>query len=294
MNIARYCFAAAASAAAWALGSRFPRLGLAAAVCAGLLIAFVAGRLRLPSRGISNISGAGIWAVDSAGLITWSNQWIAETLGFPPAGLTGRKLEDFLFPADISAERIRFDNRRPGVPDQFDRRLRHANGSEVWLLTSSGALPSPRGTRDVVLSVMIDITERKQAELALRLSERRFRNLFENIIDGVYQTTPDGRIIAANPMLLQMLGVSSERELNEVVAVDLYVDPGIRRRLTGRLEREGSFRNVIYDLRRRDGHTITVRENARVVRDEEGNVLYYEGTLTDITHQRPELVRSFR
>ena len=138
---------------------------------------------------------------------------------------------------------------------------------------------------------MIDITERKQAELALRLSERRFRNLFENIIDGVYQTTPDGRIIAANPMLLKMLGLSSERELNEVIAVDLYVDPGIRRRLTGRLEREGSFRNVIYELRRRDGHTITVRENARVVRDEDGNVLYYEGTLTDVTQHQPELVR---
>jgi PAS domain S-box-containing protein len=134
--------------------------------------------------------------------------------------------------------------------------------------------------------MLTDITERKRAEQALRSSEQRFRGLFENVLEGVYQSTPDGRILAANPMLLTMLGMVTENEMNDVnIARDLYVDQGVRRRLLNRLEREGSFQNVEYELRRRDGAIITVRENARAVRDDEGKVIYYEGTLSDVTEQ---------
>jgi PAS domain S-box-containing protein len=132
--------------------------------------------------------------------------------------------------------------------------------------------------------MMTDITERKSAEQALGRSEARFRSLFENVLEGVYQSTPQGRILAANPMLLRMLGLNSEAELNEVdIASDLYLDPDTRSRLLERLENEGSLRNAEYSLRRLDGHVIRVVENARVVRGEDGGVLYYEGTLSDIT-----------
>ncbi len=80
-----------------------------------------------------------------------------------------------------------------------------------------------------------------------------------------------------------MLGLRSEAELSEVIATDLYVDPDLRRRLTAQLEIEGRFQQVRYQLRRRDGRIITVQENARVVRDHDGKVLWYEGTLTDVT-----------
>ena len=142
--------------------------------------------------------------------------------------------------------------------------------------------------------MMTDITERKRAEYALRRSEERFRNLFESVLEGVYQSTPDGRILAANPMLLQMLGLANEAEINDVnIADDLYVDPHTRQRLLERLEREGGFQNAEYELRRRDGKIITVLENARVVRDENGVVIYYEGTLTDIT-LRKEMEQQLR
>ena len=131
---------------------------------------------------------------------------------------------------------------------------------------------------------MTDITERKNAEQALRRSERKYRELFENIREGVYQTSPDGRILAANPELLRMLGFSNQDELNVPGVVrDTFVETGLHQSLRDRLERDGSYANVEFQLRTRDHRIITVRENARVVRDENGQVLYYEGTLTDIT-----------
>ena len=186
-------------------------------------------------------------------------------------------------------ERVRAANLRDGRKEQFDRRLRRNDGSEMWVLTCCNLVDSDTmfGKSPGSLAMMTDITERKRAEYALRRSEERFRNLFEGVLEGVYQSTPDGRILAANPMLLRMLGLANEAEMNDVnIAQDLYVDPHIRQRLLERLEREGGFQNVEYELRRRDGKIITVLENARPVRDENGAVLYYEGTLTDITPRK--------
>lgn len=228
-----------------------------------------------------------IWVVSEDGTIAYANPRIAEILGCTVDDVQGHNREEFFFPADHSVERIRFENRRAGHKDQFDRRLRRPDGGEVWLLTCSNPVMDSKGNFQGILSMMTDITERKRAEYALRRSEEKFRSLFDNILEGVYQSTPEGQILAANPMLLRMLGLTSEAQLNDVnIANDLYVDKVIRRQLLERLEADGSFQNVEYELRRHDGRIITVLENARVVRDEQGKVLYYEGTLTDVSERR--------
>jgi len=263
----------------------------------GVLLSAGSGRLRRARaqaargedwhRRLVDTSGEGIWVADADGKIVYANPRIAEILGTEPENVAGRKMDEFFFPEDLSVERIRFRNSRNGHKEQFDRRLRRANGTEAWVLACANPFSGDGGALQGVLSMMTDITERKRAEHALRRSEERFRGLFENVLEGVYQSTPDGRIIAANPMLLKMLGMASESEMNDVnIAKDLYVDPGVRSRLLERLEREGSFQNVEYELRARDGQILCVQENARVVRDEEGKVLYYEGTLTDMTARK--------
>lgn len=234
-------------------------------------------------RNLVETAGEGIWMVDPRGAIGYANPRIAEILGCAVNQIEGRKFEDFLFPEDLPAERIRFQNRRAGVKEQFDRRLRRADGSEVWTLACSSPY-AYRGEDAGILTMMTDITERKKAEQSLRHSERKFRELFENIREGVYQTSTDGRILAANPELLRMLGFSSQEELNVAGVVrDTFVDPSLHQSLRDRLESDGSYANVEFQLRTRDQRIVTVRENARVVRDENGNVLYYEGSLTDIT-----------
>jgi len=237
-------------------------------------------------RHLVETAGEGIWTVDPEGIIRNANPRIAEMLGASVSEVVGRPVEQFFFPDDVRAERIRFQNRRLGVREQYDRRLRRADGSELWTLACSSPY-SARGRDAGVLTMMTDITERKQAEQALRRSERKFRELFENVREGVYQTSLDGRILAANPELLRMLDFTHQDELNVPgVVKGTFVDPELHLTLRDRLERAGSYANVEFQLRTRDNRIITVSENARVVREENGDILYFEGTLTDITEKR--------
>ena len=127
---------------------------------------------------------------------------------------------------------------------------------------------------------------RKLDESALRDSEARFRALFDNVVDGVYQVTPAGEIVSMNPALVRMLGYEDAKELGRQNVADLFVEPKERERLVGELKTYGRVRNFEYRLRRRDGREIVAVENSRVVRDAQGRELYYEGTVTDITQRK--------
>ena len=129
--------------------------------------------------------------------------------------------------------------------------------------------------------------ERRLSEDALRESERRFRGLFENVVEGVYQVTMDGYLLSANPALIEMLGYESLAELRAIGSTEsLYVNPGERRELMDQLIRDGELVEAEYDLRRRDGSVITITENARLNRDTNGLPTGFEGTVTDITERK--------
>jgi diguanylate cyclase (GGDEF)-like protein/PAS domain S-box-containing protein len=139
-------------------------------------------------------------------------------------------------------------------------------------------------TAHVLDKVLRYATERTHTLKALKASEQRYRELFQNVTAGVFQTTPDGKFMAANPALVRMLGYDSEDELLAVdVATDIYMDPDHRVAWARAMAETGEVRNAELVLKRRDGSKIVVLENSRVVRDAEGRALFYEGTLTDIT-----------
>ncbi|MCK4246273.1 GAF domain-containing protein, partial [Candidatus Bipolaricaulota bacterium] len=125
--------------------------------------------------------------------------------------------------------------------------------------------------------------ERKQVEQALQSSEKRLRNLYENVPNGIYQTMPDGKFIAVNQALVRMLGYDSAEELLSIDVHDLYVNIADRDRCTRELEEKGRTSGIEFVLKRKDGHPLTVLEHAYVTRDEKGNILYFEGILTDIS-----------
>ncbi len=129
--------------------------------------------------------------------------------------------------------------------------------------------------------------ERKRSEDALRRSEAQYRSLFENVIEGVYRSTVQGKFEAVNPALVQMLGYESADALLAIPdTASLYANPAERERLLAALHRDGIVREAESQLRRRDGTLITAQENARVIRAPGGRILGYEGTLTDTTERK--------
>ncbi len=124
----------------------------------------------------------------------------------------------------------------------------------------------------------------------LRESEERFRTLYENSTIGLYRTTPDGRILLANPALVRMLGYSSFDGLAVRNLENEGFEPSYERsHFLGMIEKEGEVKEFEAAWTRRDGTAIFVRESARAIRDPHGKTIYYDGTIEDITeHKRTE------
>lgn len=135
--------------------------------------------------------------------------------------------------------------------------------------------------RPSVLTFILDITEEK-------LKEKKFKRFLNNIFDGVYESTPDGRLLMVNPALVKMLGYDSEEELLSKSIKELYYNPEDRDLLVKKIEEDGEIRNYEIKLKRKDGMEIYVIDNSRGIRDSKGKIISFEGTLTDITKRKIE------
>jgi len=129
----------------------------------------------------------------------------------------------------------------------------------------------------------------RKREEELRVSEEKYRSLYERSIEGIYQTTPEDRFLSANPALARMVGYDSPEELMaavEDVGTRLYARAADREHVKRLLAEEGMVRGLETRWLDRDGRELWVRLNARAVRDEEGNVVCFEGTVEDITERK--------
>ena len=131
--------------------------------------------------------------------------------------------------------------------------------------------------------------ERRRAEGALKEAEKKYRGIFENAVEGIFQNTPAGHFISANPAMARMLGFDSPEELihtrNDIERQG-YAEPALRNKFKQMLEENGVVTGFEYEVYRKDGVKIWVSENSRVVRDAEGRALYYEGSVQDITERK--------
>ncbi|MDJ1184428.1 EAL domain-containing protein [Roseofilum casamattae] len=123
----------------------------------------------------------------------------------------------------------------------------------------------------------------------LKQAEAKYRSIFENSIEGIFQTTPNGKMIGANPALAKIYGYSSAQELLENLAdvgSRLYVNPESREKFQQILEHNDVCSNFEAEIYRKDGSKIWISERARAIRDKQGKLLYYEGSVVNITEQK--------
>ncbi len=129
--------------------------------------------------------------------------------------------------------------------------------------------------------------ERNVAADALRRSEAKFRGLFESVMEGVYQGTPDGQLLSVNDAFVRMLGYDSAEEIYALPnASVLYWNPADRAAFAREIDSQGSVRARELTLRRRDGAQVVALESARLMRNADGMVIGYEGTIADITERK--------
>lgn len=139
------------------------------------------------------------------------------------------------------------------------------------------------------VAVIRDITRLKESERAIREAEARYRSIFENAVEGIFQSTPEGNFIQVNPAFARILGYDSPEDLKKSVTdirKQTYVDPKDREKFIKELQEKGVVKNFEFRVRRKDGKVIWLSENARVVKDAEGKILYFEGTAEDITESK--------
>jgi PAS domain S-box-containing protein len=246
----------------------------------------------------------GLYRSTPAGQMEDANLALVQMLGYPSQ-------EDYLAvdPASVYVdpkERVRWKAlmEREGVVRDFEARARRYNGTVVWVNDTARAVKDEHGQVLHYEGSLEDITERKQAEeelrkyqehleelvqertAELRESEERYRTLFSGVPVGLYRTTPTGQVVDANLAAVQMSGYPTKEALLASNTASLYVNPEGRARWTALMEQEGVVRDFEYQLRRLDGQVVWISDTARTVRDERGQVLYYEGSLEDITERK--------
>ncbi|HEY9611041.1 response regulator [Allocoleopsis sp.] len=150
----------------------------------------------------------------------------------------------------------------------------------------------------VLLAFARSQNKRRESEEALQEAEEKYRTIFENAVDGIFQTTPDGRYLSANPALARIYGYESPEELIANltnIEQQLYVNPNRRSEFRHLIQANGTVSDFESQVYGKNGRIIWISENARVVRDDEGALLYYEGTVQDITPRKQaeeELIQS--
>jgi PAS domain S-box-containing protein len=141
----------------------------------------------------------------------------------------------------------------------------------------------------MVGEIFASAVARKRGQEALSEAERKFHDIFEHAVEGIFRTTPDGRFVTANPALARMLGYDSPDELMQEpgdFARRLYVDPQRREEFKALMGLHRFVKDFQFQVRRKDQTEIWISENVRTVCDERGEILYYEGTAEDITERR--------
>ncbi len=168
----------------------------------------------------------------------------------------------------------------------WEYRFVRPDGQVRWMEGRGRIFRDPDGKPLRVIGTNMDITERKEAEEALRTSEQRYRKLFEATVAGAYVTRPDGTFLDFNDALMRMLGYDSREELFQRRSTEFYADPVVRAELLRRLQKDGIVPITEAVLRRKDGSTFYAFGSAVLLTDERTGEFYILGVAIDINERK--------
>jgi len=233
----------------------------------------------------------GMALVDISGLLLKVNQAFCNLLGYTEDELTLKTFQEITHADDLEADLNNLNQLVAGKIKsyQMEKRYQHKYGHYVWGALSVSLVRSDDNTPLYFISQIQDITETKNAEEALRQAEEKYRAIFENSLEGIFQSTPSGRYTIVNPALARMLGYDSPEDLVTSItdiAHQVYFNPAIREEHMRLLkEHGGNLTGFEYQAYCKDGSSSWVSENVRSIQNEDGVVLY-EGSVENISSRK--------
>lgn len=225
-----------------------------------------------------------LFRVDREGTILDCKAGNTSDLLFSRERMINRKIDDIPVPSVSKRFRDAMDKVvTTGSPASIEYSLRIDDGE---LFFEARFIPF---TNEQIVIMVRNVTQRRRAENALRESEQKYRSIFENSIEGIFQTTRTGEYVDVNPALARMLGYGSPKEMLRAFAGGTrrhYAVPEDRERFAHLIEKFGVLQGFETRVYCRDGSKIWISINAHVVRNEKGEVVFYEGTVENITDRR--------
>lgn len=224
--------------------------------------------------------------------LRWSNTALADMLGYTSIKEMQAvgSIEAFIAPSVRDELRNRNTDRAAGrpAPSRYETLFLRKDGREIPVEVFISKIVW-EGVPSILVSV-VDMEDQHRAMTALAEAERDYRTIFEQASDGIYRSTLDGGVLRANPALARMNGFASEQDLRGArVEQDgsWYVEPGRREEFVRIMRRDGQVQNFVSEVYRyKTKERMWISENARLIRDTDGEPLYFEGTVRDITDQR--------
>lgn len=167
--------------------------------------------------------------------------------------------------------------------------IRHKNGTLIWVCEHGMPVLNAQGEGTLLQGYIQDITQRKNVEQSLRDAEIRYRSIFENSVEGIFQTSLEGQYLAVNKALADIYGYANTQELVEGlqdINNQLYVESTRRDQFVSEMDTKGFVHNFESLVYKKDKSIIWISENARKVYNDAGVFLYFEGTVEDITERK--------
>ncbi len=233
----------------------------------------------------------GIFQNTPDGRFIEANQALARILGYASPEELKDSIQDIRQQVYADADSV--DHYLQTILDHdqaaLELEVRRKDGTTGWVLARVRVVRDDQGEVSHYEGMVEDISERKQIEESLRKSEEQYRHIVENSMEGIFQSTPEGRYVTVNPAFARMFGFESPQEMiSEVrnIGEQLYKDPSDRHRILAQIQANGHLLGFESEVRKRDGETFWMSLNARCMRDSEGNVILYDGFVTDITERK--------
>ncbi|HPF78500.1 MAG TPA: PAS domain-containing sensor histidine kinase [Alphaproteobacteria bacterium] len=243
------------------------------------------------NRAIINAVSDIIFELSIDGTILFLNAAWKNVTGFEQERSIGRNIFDLIYVQDQEEQRQNFDQLVKGQKKSYRAftRLRSADGTFRAVELAISMLRQDENREMRVVGTITDVEERRRAERALSEAEKKYRAIVENAAGGIYQVTPEGQFLSANPAFAKIIGYDTPeqvlRDINKAQE-QLYVDKHERDRFLRDIATLDAPRNIEVQIYKKNGDVIWVSENVRPVKDDDGTLLFYEGSMDDVDQRK--------